>query len=198
MCLPPTRRPCGLKSTFVRFGSKRIWVREWRCPLLHQKRTNADAVGLFIKCQKRTFPLNDRRLKEKNASRRSLRNPSRYFDQPVSAACFRFLREPSGSKFWLLFYYFWDWLELRALAHGSTFFRGWSGIAFNFDLYSLSTSFLYASVAGSTGWLFNKFIFGWNWASADPLSAIDKTIQLMSKMTAKCCRELMVIMASLH
>ena len=30
-----------------------------------RKADNADAVGLLIKCQKRTFPLNDRRLEER-------------------------------------------------------------------------------------------------------------------------------------
>jgi hypothetical protein len=32
--------------------------------------------------------------------------------------------------------HFWAGVELRILAHGSTFFCGWSGIAFKVDWYS--------------------------------------------------------------
>jgi len=49
--------------------------------------------------------------------------------------------------------HFWAGVELRTLAHGSTFFCGWSGIAFNVDWYSWSSCFLYASLFGSTGGL---------------------------------------------
>jgi hypothetical protein len=71
-------------------------------------------------------------------------------------------------------YHFGDGLELRTLAHGSSFLCGWSGIAFSFDWYSLSTSSLLSSVAGSTGGPFDKSIFGWNWANADPLGIVEK------------------------
>jgi hypothetical protein len=99
---------------------------------------------------------------------------------------------------WLPPYHFEDGLELRTLAHGSTFFCGLSGIAFNFDWYSLSISFLFASIAGSTGLSFDKSIFGWNWANADPPSAIDKAVQLMTNTITDCCRKLIVIMTPLH
>jgi len=91
-------------------------------------------------------------------------------------------------------YHFWDGLELRTLAHGSTLVLGWSGISFNFDLYLFSTAFLWASVAGSSALSCIKFKCGLNCAKADPLSAIKKTVQLTTKTTTEFCRKLIVIM----
>ncbi|MGC1642588.1 MAG: hypothetical protein WA781_18415, partial [Pseudolabrys sp.] len=82
--------------------------------------------------------------------------------------------------------HFWAGAGLRILAHGSTFFCGWSGIAFKVDWYSLSIRFLSAALFGSTGGLSPfKFTPGF-WANADPLSAIDKTAKLITKTTTEC------------
>ena len=51
-------------------------------------------------------------------------------------------------------------VELRTLPHGSAFFRGWSGIAFNVSRYFSSVSFRFSSFDGSAGLSFAAFTPG--------------------------------------